>query len=300
MPYIWIPIALLACAFYGSANLLDNLLSRRKIKSPVSLIFYSGLFHLIFLPLVLIFARLAGLPVRAWILFGLLGVINVGYLFPYYRGLQNDETSVAISLLSMEKIFIPISAFFIVGERLAFRHYLGIAIIVICSAALGYRRSRKKIELSKTFWYITLSAFILSFEGVLFKYLFNLGISVPTAMAGQMLASFFFSLLTLVPDRTRRQIALDFHAFKNSFRLFAAEEGLTLIALLTENFAVSLAPVSLVKSISAFTPFFLLLYARILEKDHPTWFKEEIDFGSVIKKGVLFTLMVIGVLLVGF
>lgn len=296
---MWILFAFLTPAFYAVANIIDNYLVSKKFSNPISITFYSFFFNLFFAPFIIIFTGGIQAPIQTIPIFILLGFINIAYLYPYYRGLQSDDTSTAVSFFALGRIFIPIWAFVIVGESLAFYQYIGILLIVVASILVSLRKHLLKMKMSKAFWFIGISAFFTSFEGVLIKYLLDQGVSVGTAIGGEMIVSFAFSLFLLMPQQTRNTIRKDFTVFKNVAGIFAIEELFTFLAFSVESFAISIAPVSPVKSITLFTPFFLLLYTKIFANKFPKFFTEKMDTKTTLRKILLFACMIAGAILLG-
>lgn len=295
---MWLFFAFLAPAFYGIANVFDNLLTNKHFKNPAVLVFYTSLFNIIFIPLLLFFYKLSWPPITTIPVFAVLGFINVAYLWPYYKGLQSDDTSTAVSFFSLGRIFIPLWAFVIVGETLSFGEYTGVLLIIISSILLSMQGSLKDIKLSKALFYILFAAFIISFEGVLLKLLFNQGVSAGNAIAWEMIISFVFAMLLVFHKSSWVDIKSSFPLFKKKLPVFFVEEGATFIAFSAGAIALTMAPVSLVKSITIFSPFFVLLYAKIFGKKFPDLFNEQKGVGITLKKVLLFTVMTIGVLLI--
>lgn len=295
---MWLFFAILAPIFYGIANIFDNFLINKNFRNPATLVFYASIVSLVFIPVVSIFYRLSLPSLTTLPVFFILGIVNVAYLYPYYKGLQSDDTSTAVSFFSLSRIFIPIWAFFIVGEKLSFEEYIGVACIIIGSILLSMKGSMRSIKLSKALFYILVSAFIISFEGVLLKYLFNHGVSIGNGVVGEIVASFLCVLLLLFHKKTRIDIKLNFLLFKKRLPFFFLEEGATFAAFFTGSIALGLAPVSLVKSITVFSPFFVLLYAKMLGSKYPTFFNEQKGLAVTFKKVLLFSVTAIGVILV--
>jgi drug/metabolite transporter (DMT)-like permease len=295
---MWLFIAFLAPMFYGIANISDSLLTNKNFRNPMTLAFYASFFALIFVPLLFFFDKLSFPPLSLLPIFILLGSINVLYLYPYYKGLQNDDTSTAVSFFALGRIFTPVWAFLIVGEILSLNQYIGIALVIVGSVFLSMKGPLKDIEFSKAIFYILLAAFIISFEGVLLKYLFEHGISVGTGVAGEMLASFLCTLLFFLHKKTRLDIIENFLIFRKKIPLFFIEEGATFLAFFSGSYALSLAPVSLVKGITILSPFFVLAYAKIFGKKLPHLFNEQIGTGITLKKVILFSLTALGVFLI--
>lgn len=51
--------------------------------------------------------------------------ISVFYLFPYYAALRETDTSVVAALFSLERVFVPLWAYLIVGEVVKPSQYVG-------------------------------------------------------------------------------------------------------------------------------------------------------------------------------
>lgn len=294
---MWLIIALLAPIFYAVSNIFDNILANKNFKNPVTLTFYSSLFNIVFVIFLFLFSDLSLPSISLLPIFILLGIINVLYLFPYYKGLQSDDTSIVVSFFGLGRIFIPIWAFFIIGEQLSALEYIGIALIIIGSVLLSIRGSLKDVKFSKAIFYILLASFIISIEGVLLKYLFEQGVSVSSGVAWEMLISFIYTLFFLLHKKTRLDIVENLALFKKKIFLFFLEEGATFIAFFSGSYALSIAPVSLVRGIGALTPFFVLAYAKLLNKKYPYLFNEQIGVGNTLKKIILFSITALGVFL---
>lgn len=295
---MWLAFALASAALYGVAEILDNFLANKEFKHPFTLVFYAAIFNIIYIPLFWLIEHPAMPPASTIPIFILLGFVNVSYLYPYYRGLKVDDTSVAISFLAIERIMVPVLAFFIVGEVLQPVQYLGIAVIIASVVLLGLHHSKKKFSLSKGMLYISVAALFLAIEGVLLKLLFNDGVSVGTAVTGESLISLCFGLSIILLPRVRKDIVRTLPLFVRLSPIFCIEEAFTFLGLITESKAISETSVSIVKGISMVSPFFLIIYAWIFGGLFPAIFKENLRRRNIAKKFALFAILVVGVMLI--
>ena len=295
---MWFFVALLSSAFYAVAEAMDNFFANKEFKHPMTLVFFASIFNIFYIP-ILVFTQHPELPpLHTLPIFILLGFVNVGYLYPYYKGLKEDDTSVAIAFLAIERIMVPILAFFIVGEILYTEQYLGILLIVIAVFALGLHHAKKKFRLSKGVWYISCAALFLAFEGVLLKVLFNDGVSVATAVGGESLFSMIFGLSLFFHSKIRKDIIVSVPLFLRMSPLFFIEEAFTFLGLYAEGWAISHTSVSVVKGITMVSPFFLIFFAWFGRGLFPSVFKENLHKGKVFKKVLLFVLIIVGIMLV--
>lgn len=290
--------ALLSSAFYAIAETLDNFFVNKKFKHPLTLVFYSSLFNLLYIPIFFAFTRPEIPPIETYPLFFLLGVMGVGYLWPYYRGLQSEDTSVAIAFLAIERIMVVALAFLVVGEVLNFNQYLGIAIIIGSVILLGLHHSRAQFKMSKGVWYISWAALFLAGEAVILKLLFERGVSVATAVTGEALMSLILGISIIGLVRVRKDVVHSIPMFLALSPVFLVEELFTFLGLVSESFAISRTSVSVVKGVTMASPFFIVLYAWLGYSFFPKIFKEDLHRKKVIKKLLLFALLIIGIILV--
>lgn len=290
----WIFVALFDPMLHAVANVFDNYLTNRLWKHTGSLIFYAIATNIIFIPFVLLI-QFPDLPSRTaipWIV--LIGMLDVIYLFPYYRALQYDDTSTVSSLFSLGHFFVPILAFFIVGEVLKIPQYIGFFLVVASSVAVTWHG---RLRINRSLIYMALASFLVALEVVLYKYLFE-GMSWSTAFVWSNIASFIAVIPLLLWPATGRAIRGSWVQFKKQGHIFVVEELLTFAGAGAMTYAIALAPVTLTQSIGALQPFFVLLYAVILGRALPGIFKERIDRGSLLKKSFFFIMMIAGVILI--
>lgn len=295
---MWLLFAFLAPAFYAIAEIFDNFLVNKEFRHPMTVVFYSFLFNLIFVPLLFIFQHPAFPPLHTLPIFLLLALVNVGYLYPYYRGLKSDDTSVVISFFAIGRIFVPVFAFLIVGEVLAFQQYAGIALIILSVAALATHHSKQRFKFSKALWFIALAALLLAVEGVLLKLLFDQGINVSTAVGGESILSTLLAMFILCSGQVRKDVRAVWPLFVKLSPLFLLEETLTFLGQVSESTAISLTSVSVVKGITMASPFFLVAYAWAGHKMFPNLFKEDLHRKKIVRKLLLFVVLIIGIILV--
>lgn len=294
---MWILVALISPILYGAANIMDNYLANRVFRNIWTLLFFSSLCNLLFLP----FVFLIDLPsAPTWSVVPyifLVAIIDYLYIIPYYKSLQTEDTSIVSSLFSLGKIFVPVLAYFLLDEKLHPAQYLGFFIIIFCSAILTLHSRRKKLKLNKAFGYMIFSSLLFSLEAVIYKIMFE-SVSWATGFFWTTLASMFiFPFILLLPNQTRL-IKKEFKKYRKFVPLFVLEELLTFGGTAGATLAISLIPVTLEKGIGSLQPFFTLLFGLFLSKVAPQLKNESLSPKAVFKKAVIFIIMILGVVLV--
>ncbi|MFH1978355.1 MAG: EamA family transporter [Candidatus Aenigmatarchaeota archaeon] len=292
----WLIFALLGPILHGLANVIDNHFTNNLFKRTTTLIFFASFTNVLFLPLILLLDFPSLITIQQIPFFIILGFTGIGYLYPYYKALQNDDTSVVVSLFSLGKIFVPVFAFLLIGEILNTIQYIGFFIIIL-SATLLTLKGKQKFKLNSSFFWMILCTIIIAFEVVIYKYVFTI-VSWGTGFTWATLFSFLFILPLVFMTKTRHGIKSQIKTFKENFRLFAFEEFLTFSGSAAFTFAISLTSVTLVSAISSFQPVIVLLYALILGRFFPKVFKENITKRSIIRKIILFIVMILGVIII--
>lgn len=281
---------------HALSNIVDNHLSNTLFKNTRTLIFYGNIVAILFLPLVCLVEMPDFLPPLSLIpFFILLALIEIGYLFPYYKALQYDDTSIVTSLFSLGKIFVPLLAFLMVGEVLTLAQYAGFFVIVLSGALLTLQSWA--FRLNRSFFYMLAVSLILSFEAVLYKYTFE-SVSWSTSFVWTTLCVFCINFWFLAISTIRKDIQNNISTFRHSLPSMIGNWILDFVGNASSVYVISLIPVTLAKAIGSTQPLFVLVYALILGRFFPSLFKEKIDHQSIVKKIVLFLCIIIGVIIV--
>ncbi len=293
---MWIVFAFACPILHGIANLLDNYLTDKVFKNISTLVYYSSFFNIGFLPIVF-FVGVPSWPEPHLIpVYLAISLIEVLYLYPYLLALKKDDTSVVISLFSLGKIIVPVLAFFLVGEVLTVWQYVGFVILLLAGSLLTIK-SPSELHWNKSFAYMFGASLLLSVEAVLYKYSFE-EVGWVDGFFWTLIGSFLFAQLLLLSKKRRRDIKEHWVDVKKMAPIFALEEVATSGGTAASTYALSVAPATIVKSIEEFQPVFVLLYAMLLKKLYPHYFREEIDRKSIVRKIHLFGVMMIGILMI--
>jgi hypothetical protein len=95
-----------------------------------------------------------------------------------------------------------------------------------------------------------------------------------------------------------KEVKEQFSKFKANFKLVIFNSSLAFVATLSSVIAFSLAQITLVKAVFAIQPFFVILFTYLIQKFSKAECKEKMDRGNLIKKLVLFTIMLIALIFV--
>jgi drug/metabolite transporter (DMT)-like permease len=293
----WLIPGIASRIFYGISNIFDNYLSNKHFKNPFVLLLYILALEVVMLPGIWVFAKPSFPGWHTMALFLLIGLLEVTYLYFYLLALKENDTSIVISLFSLGKIFVPIISFFILGEVLTFRQYVGFVVLVLASVALSFRFG-EKFKLNRSFWLVSLSSLIVSIVVSVYKYALNEA-GWSTSFTFVTTSSFVIALFFVCMTKSGR----------SELKTNLSMPGKVLIALLLTvvasfgaeaaySYALSLSKTSLVTSLTPIQSLSILIFALLLNKKYPEVFTEEIDKHNVFKKIFFYFLTFIGLILV--
>jgi drug/metabolite transporter (DMT)-like permease len=234
-------------------------------------------------------------PANLWPFFLIVAAIELFYSYPYFKALQNDDTSVAISLFSLSDAFVPVMAFLFIGELLRPMQYFGFFLIVAAGMALTFN-FKQKFKFNKSFFYMLSSAILLAVEVIIYKYIFT-EVGWGTGYVWAMGISAIMAILALIPLLNRTETKTELSALKQHYPVVLLVGCVSFLGGLGFSFAIHAVSATVARSISSFQPFFVLLYAVMFKRFFPLAFKEQTDSGSIAKKVLLFITTIIGVIL---
>jgi drug/metabolite transporter (DMT)-like permease len=288
----WILLALLAPAAYAGANLIDAAFARKWSKDPLGLSIASGIMNGAFLPLTL-WIDPPRWPGGHWPLLAAIGILECAYLFPYYRALQEDDTSNVASLFELGKVLTPLAAFLISREIAAPTQYLGFALIVGASAALTLDVRAAGVRLRGSFGLMLLAAGCLAVQAGLYKLALD-AMGWGTAFAWATALSSAFALGTLLHPRLRRRTTDALAAVRRHASPFLAGEILTFAGTAASSAAIAAATVTATKGIESLQPFFVMGLTALVGRRWPDLRNEGGARISLVRKTACFAIAAIG------
>ena len=114
------------------SNVFDGELSRNTFKSVWTIVILNGLLIIPALPIIFFILGPKAISVNQVFLILIIAMIEVFYQIPYYKALQNTDTSVVTSLFGFGRIFTPLFAYFIIKEVLSPMQYIGFCDYCYC------------------------------------------------------------------------------------------------------------------------------------------------------------------------
>jgi drug/metabolite transporter (DMT)-like permease len=283
---------------HAYANILDNYLADKLFARLAPLVFFGTIFELLTVPVIWYLDPPSATPVVLLGILFVVSIIEVSYLFPYYWSLRRADTSVVASLFSLGKIFIPLLAFYFVGERLTLPQYAGFLILILSSVLLTL--DFRKMRLNVVFFIMLGTSLALSLQAILLKYVYEQGMGWGTSVIWTCSFQFFMGLALMVWPANRAELRSSISRAKQVGLVVFGMEAFSVGGSLGSMLALYFIPISIAKAIAATQPIFVLVYALLFSKKYPHLFREYIGRDGVAKKSLLFVCIIAGTLLIVF
>jgi len=294
----WVTLALLASLMWAVSNLIDKYVLEKWLKNP--LLSLDVIFFVEIAAVAIVYFSHGLPPISAMnlmlvVIAGALGMMGAVF---YFMALNIEEVSRIVPLFNISPLFILVLAAVFLGEVFTTGKYLGIALLIMGSVMITLRKveSKRRFHWGKPTWLMLACLITGSVTRVITKYL--LRYADFWSIFGYLRLS---SALVLIPFffMTRKQLAATAKRHgRRVIGLIALSEVFAVVALCLFTIAISLGPVTLVNSLGALQPLFVLVIMVMFSNFFPHILKEEVDRHTIALKLIAIVLMIIGTVLV--
>jgi len=296
----WFFIALAAPFLWSLVNIIDQYLVTKYVKKQSG---FGGL---------IIFISLVGIPVslligifttgvfQAPILDKLLlvgvGGITVAWTLLYLFALGIEGVSTAALWFLTIPIFGYVLGYVFLGETLSLRQIIGSLIILFGLFLVSINWSSQKSNFKWRFsLYMITSCFLCAITGIIFKYV-TVGNTFWVSSFWQYAGLGFFGILIylFVPKYRHEFMSMIGHNGKNILATTTISEVLNIGGNLFSNYAILLAPVAVVYTITDFQPAIIFLLTVFCTFFLPSIVKEDLGMRVILPKIAAIALVIVG------
>ncbi len=289
----WITLAVLSALVLAIVNILDGHFISRRLPGVRIYLMLVGIMILFFsIILTLLFPLTPGIPGRILAIAVLSCFIRVSGVLIMLFMLSKIEVSRVVPVVYSYPVFVAILAIPLLGEHLVQVEWLAIIMVVAGTIILSFQRTETSSSIQiKPFVLLLGSSLLLALADISSKYVLD-------TLAFQQLVwlnSWVLSLACLAIG-VRKFTFRQFGELQNKPGLLSFIFCNELIALGSNWLllqAIQKGPVSLVSTISATRPVFVLLYAIILSRFLPGFLIWQQGLAMIVIK-VMATVMIVG------
>ncbi|MDD3662524.1 MAG: DMT family transporter [Candidatus Pacebacteria bacterium] len=298
----WFLIALGAPILWAIVNIVDDFLvskysQKEKERSSGGLVLFSSLIGLL-IALFILFFRTGIFSISTFdkILLFVNGGLTVTWIILYLYALEIEEVSNIVPWFLMIPVFGYILGYFFLGEMLTLKQMIGSSVIILGSffISIDFSGQKNKIK-SKPVLYMLGASLALAISGFIFKFV---------TISGDFWISSFWEYLGLgvlglflylfVPKYRNEFLFMNKNGGKKIFVVNVLSELMSISGNLLTNFALLLAPISMVFLVGTFQPAIVMVLAFIGTKFFPHIIKEDISKEVMVPKTISIILMIIG------
>lgn len=302
----WFLIALISPIANAFVNHFDKYLIARFIKGSGvgSLILFSALFSVVLLPILYFINTdlFTGVNlVRAVVLILSGCILTLAILF-YLYALQDEEASIIVALSQLVPVFGFIFSYFILGETISNREIIAAGLIIVGGSILSVEYSGWKSQFKwKMALLMIFATYCYALSIVMFKAA-SLNENFIDSLFWTMLGKVVFGIVLFFGVKHYRYQFLQLlKSNRNAIiGLNVLNEIIGLVAEVSLVFAVLLAPVFLVQSVSGLQPLFVFIFGVVLTLLFPKFVNESLQKKDLIQKILGIIVVTIGVYLLGF
>lgn len=290
----WFLVALIAPFLWAIVAIIDTYFVQGVYEDEFDGTIISGVFQSLPWFLVLFGIIKFTFPsVAVGILSSLAGGFFLFSFYFYFKALfVSNDTALMQILWNISVLAVPFFAWLLIGEVLTPMHYMGIAIAFFGITLFNLDKKVKRVGLAKIVWPMTGAVVFLSLSMVIVKeaYMFpvadfwNIFLLFSLGATCTSLIIFFIGKRSPL-QRIKKIITLS----KQYYFVFFVAEGISLVATMTSQKAISLAPVvSSVTVIESLVPVFVMIisFFIVLFSRHAKWINIETYRNQVSGAGI--------------
>jgi uncharacterized membrane protein len=293
----WIFLVLLSSAIWASTNFIDKYLIEKYFTNKVGvLIVFSGLIGFFVAPIFL-FLEPTAIFINPFFIFIIIlnSFLLILYLFPYFKALEFEDTSIVAARFQLIPVVSIILGFFILGEILSLIQIFAAIIIIFSSIGISANFDKNALFNLKTFFLMLLASFMIALNSVIFK-LFSIDFGFFAIAFWQYVGFGIFAIFLLLFVKKYR-IDFFFVLKKSGKRIIsinAFNEIINVFAQIIFWSTFVLAPIGLIWLFNGFQPFFILIIGILLTIFFPKIIKENISRQMLFKKILFIFLLFVG------
>lgn len=292
----WVIFALLSPAFVALTTVFYKFLMTKKFQGYFSMLSYLVFIDLIFC-LILYLVNPISFLFPYVILATMVGLLPLLQFWFYSKALMVEEVSRITPLLQLIPIFVVLLSYFFLNENLVEQSCLGIAIMVIASVLISYKKTKTGSSISSALKFMIPCNLVASIDIILSKFLLGY-LDYWSILFWYLLGSFCGVLLLLTFSKPRKEFVESVPVVgKRTFFVALVGECLYFLSQIFWLIAASLANVSSVSALAGLEPFYVFGFMLFLSLFLPKILKEDVRKDVIFLKILSIALMFIGTFL---
>ena len=285
---IYIPflIAIFSSFIWSLMNVLDKYIISHKVKNIFSFAIIAGALNLFIGLILALFLNWNNINLIDLLFPVLVGIIAGSQFFVYYLILQKEDISKVIGLIYFYPVIVAFLSFLFLNERLSLISYVGVSLILLGALLLSI--NKRKLILNISLWMILLLIFMIGLQ----EFFIKIATDNLSILNGVSITSIFIGLVIMF-GLFNKKTRLDLKFELKNIKWACFSEILTFLGIFTVYISMLYLPATIVSSIGAVQPLFVLFLESFLNKRGLLLTLEKFS----LKKVMSILLIVLGVFL---
>lgn len=296
----WFLIALIGPVLWATVNHIDKyLLSDRFKGSNVgALMIFSSLQTGLVLPIFYFIDRnVINVSALDAVILVAVGVLSIFAIMPYMYALEEEEASIVVPLFQLIPLWGYLFSYLILDERLTPIQLIGSLFIIIGSGLITMEVDEEnKIRFKRRIILLMLlSTVLFAFYETVFK-LIAVDVGFVASTFWEHIGMLIMGIIFYITIKKYREsfLSLINNQGKKIFSLNIFSESLTIVGNIATNFAVIIAPVALVLTVSGMQPLFVFVIGVSLTLFFPEFHEEKLTKKHLAIKIISILIIVTG------
>jgi transporter family protein len=303
---LWLIAGIVPPLLFAIVNHIDkHLLSRSIHPSSVNvLMVYSTGFSAFLLPIIFLIGHQELLVDWQQIVIQIIGGLLMSFsIYFYLQALFKEEASKVMPLALLAPVFGYLFSYFILHEVLTLKEFIGCALIIFGAIiiSLEFREESGRLGLKHGILLLMIGcAAFQALQETLFKFA-TIENSFIVSVFWQHVGILIYGIVLLL---IHKGLWKDFKKSVDTdgvgmfgFNFFS--EGISSLAYIIKDFALLLAPVTIIMTLGGYQPAFVFILGIILTLLLPKISTEKITAAHLLHKGLAIAVMIVGTLLIG-
>lgn len=296
----WFIIALLATFLWAFANIIDEFLVKKYSSSKHGsggLVLFTCFIGIIMAIMIGVFTKgIFQIPIIDKLLLIITGGLTIGWIILYLYTLEIEDVSAVVPWFLTIPIFGYVLGYLFLGETLTLHQQIGSLIIILGVAVIliDFSPQKRKFKWEPAL-YMLIACFMVAISGVIFKFV---------TVEGYFWISSFWEyvglgvlgiiMYFLIPKYRHEFHQMNRNGGRSIFMLNTMSEITSIGGNLLTNFALLLAPVTMVYLVGSFQPAIVLILTLISTRFFPHIMKENLSKHVLVPKIIAIIIMIIG------
>lgn len=296
----WFLIALVATLFWAFSNIIDEYIVKNHstgVRGSGGLVIFTSFMGLLMAILIGIFTKgIFQISIIDKLLLVLTGGMTIGWIILYLFTLELEDVSAVVPWFLTVPVFGYILGYIFLGETLTAHQQIGSLIVLTGMTLIMIDFSSEKRKFKwKPALYMLVACFMIAISGVIFKYVTVENLYWVSTFWENIGLGFLGILIYFFIPTYRRQFHLiNKNGGRKVFLLNSMSEVSSVGGNLLSNYAILLAPVTMVYLVGSFQPAIVLILTLISTRFFPHITKENLSKHVLVPKIIAIIITIAG------